>query len=104
MDDADAFENDEFTFKIECDGDPKPVCKWTKDGKSIDMADGHVTISESNGIYMLTLKPVKMDDKGKYEAEFTNRAGEKKVGANLNVLGELICAHSLLSNGEATNY
>eukprot|EP00094_Tigriopus_californicus_P003329 TCALIF_03202-PA protein Name:"Similar to unc-89 Muscle M-line assembly protein unc-89 (Caenorhabditis elegans)" AED:0.27 eAED:0.27 QI:0/0.83/0.76/0.92/0.91/0.88/25/216/2842 len=88
MEDSDAFENDEFAFKIECDGDPKPVCKWTKDGKAIDLADGHVTISESNGIYSLNLKPVKMDDKGKYEAEFTNRAGEKKVGANLNVLAE----------------
>ena len=86
LDDAEAFETDNFAFSIQCDGDPKPVCKWTKDGGGIDTKDGHFTISESGGTYTLSIKEVKMDDKGKYAAEFTNRAGEKKVAAQLSVL------------------
>ena len=43
-------------------------------------------IAEESGIYKLTIKGLTMDDKGNYGAEFTNRAGEKKVSANLNVL------------------
>lgn len=94
LEDAEAVEKEDFTFAIECDGDPKPVCKWTKDGKPIDTADGHFTISENSGIYKLEIKGLTMADKGKYGAEFTNRAGEKKVEANLNVLGE--CEANLL--------
>ena len=45
-----------------------------------------MTISEDSGDYKLTIKDVKMEDKGKYQAEFTNRAGEKKVAATLTVL------------------
>ena len=27
MDDVEAFETDDFTFSVSCDGSPKPVCK-----------------------------------------------------------------------------
>jgi hypothetical protein len=86
MDDAEAFETDNFTFSVQCDGDPKPACKWTKDGKGIETKDGHFQITETGGNYQLVLTGVKMTDKGKYQAEFTNRAGEKKVAAALSVL------------------
>ncbi len=88
LDDVEAVEADDCTFAIQCDGDPKPVCKWTKDGKAIEAKEGKIEISENSGIYKLTIKSLNMDDKGKYGAEFTNRAGEKKVAANLNVLCE----------------
>lgn len=88
LEDVEAVENDDYTFAIQCDGDPKPVCKWTKDGEPIDVSDGHFEISENSGIYHLKIKGLKMEDKGRYGAEFTNKAGEKKVEANLNVLGE----------------
>ena len=88
LDDVDAVENDDLTYSIACDGDPKPVCKWTKDGKAIDTKDGHFVVSEESGVYKLTIKPVTMDDKGTYQAEFTNRAGEKKVQSTMNVLCE----------------
>ena len=39
MDDVEAVESDDHTFSIQCDGDPKPVCKWTKDGKPIEPSD-----------------------------------------------------------------
>jgi hypothetical protein len=56
-------------------------------------ADGkRIIISEESGIYKLIIKELNMDDKGKYQAEFTNKAGEKKVASNLNVL----CKSSLL--------
>ncbi len=86
LDDAEAFETDEHTYSVECEGDPKPVCKWTKDGKAIDTADGRIAIAENNGVYTLTIKNIKMDDKGKYQAEFSNRAGDKVVTSNLNIL------------------
>ena len=85
-----AVENDDFVYSVACDGDPKPVCKWTKDGQPIDTKDGHFSITEESGIYKLAIKEVKMDDKGKYQAEFTNKAGEKKVSSNMNVLCESI--------------
>ena len=86
LDDAEAFETDNHAFVIQCDGDPKPACKWTKDGQNIDTKDGHFTISEGGGNYTLAIKGVTMDDKGKYQVEFTNRAGEKKTSAALAVL------------------
>ena len=39
----------------------------------------------SGGIYNLAIKDIKPEDAGTYQAEFTNRAGEKKVEAALNV-------------------
>ncbi len=86
MDDVDAVEKDDFVYSVACDGDPKPVCKWTKDGKPIDTKDGHFAITEESGVYKLSIKEVTMDDKGTYQAEFTNRAGEKKVSSTMNVL------------------
>lgn len=85
VDDMEAFENDEFAYNIPCDGNPKPVCKWTKDGGAIDTKDGHFTINENGGTYNLIIKGVTPDDAGSYQAEFTNRAGEKKVGSALTV-------------------
>ena len=85
MDDMEAFEKDKHTVQVPCDGSPKPVVKWTKDGGNIDTKDGHFTITENNGVYMVIIKEVTMDDAGEYQAEFTNRAGEKKVSAALNV-------------------
>ena len=89
LDDAEAFETDNHAFVIQCDGDPKPACKWTKDGQNIDTKDGHFTISEGGGNYTLAIKGVTMDDKGEYKVEFTNRAGEKKTSASLSVLCKL---------------
>ena len=40
---------------------------------------------EADGNYSLVIKGVKPEDAGNYQAEFTNRAGEKKVSADLNV-------------------
>ena len=53
MDDMDAFETDEFVFTVQCDGSPKPACKWTKDGAGIDTKDGHLLIKENDGNYCL---------------------------------------------------
>ena len=80
-----AFETDDFCFSVECDGNPKPVCKWTKDGSGIDTKDGHFNIFENGGVYNLSIKGVTPDDAGSYQAEFTNRAGDKKVSTTLNV-------------------
>ena len=89
LDDVEAAEGDSFVFAIACDGDPKPVCKWTKDGAPVDTSKGNMAITEESGIYKLSFKELAMDDKGNYGAEFTNKAGEKKVSANLTVICEL---------------
>ena len=39
----------------------------------------------SGGVYNLAIKDIRPEDAGTYQAEFTNRAGEKKVEAALNV-------------------
>merc|ERR1719225_2307301 len=62
-----------------------PHIKWTKDGGNIDTKDGHFTINQNNGIYTLVIKDVKPEDAGQYQAEFTNRAGEKKCEGALVV-------------------
>ena len=85
LDDMEAFEGDTHTISIPCDGSPQPVIKWTKDGGNIDTKDGHFTINQNNGIYNLIIKDVKPEDAATYQAEFTNRAGEKKVEAALSV-------------------
>ena len=57
MDDQEAFEGDDFTFQIDCDGNPKPVAKWTKEGKGIDTKDGHFTITQADpNAYRLSIK------------------------------------------------
>ena len=85
LDDMEAFENDTHTISIPCDGSPQPVVKWAKDGANVDTKDGHFTIAQNNGIYTLVIKDVKPEDAATYQAEFTNRAGEKKVEAALVV-------------------
>lgn len=84
-DDVECFENDNLSISVPCDGSPKPVCKWTKDGGNIDTKDGHFTITENNGVYNVLIKAATMDDAGSYQAEFTNRAGEKKIACQLLV-------------------
>ena len=60
MDDQEAFEGDDFTFQIDCDGNPKPVAKWTKEGKGIDTKDGHFTIAQADpNAYRLIIKGIK---------------------------------------------
>ena len=71
----------------------QPVVAWTKDGKAPDTKkdkDGkaHFEIKEEGGNFCLAINGVTMDDKGKYQAVFTNRAGEAKTAASLNVLCE----------------
>ena len=57
MDDQEAFEGDDFTFQVDCDGSPKPVAKWTKEGKGIDTKDGHFTIVQADpNAYRLIIK------------------------------------------------
>ena len=82
-----AFETDDFTFSVECDGNPKPVAKWMKDGKSIDTSskDSRFLVTEAGGCYKLKIAKVEMDDSGSYTAEFTNRAGDKKMSTELKV-------------------
>ena len=59
MDDQEAFEGDDFTFQIDCDGNPKPVAKWTKEGKGIDTKDGHFTIAQADpNAYRLIIKGI----------------------------------------------
>ena len=59
MDDQEAFEGDDFTFQIDCDGNPKPVAKWTKEGKGIDTKDGHFTITQADpNAYRLIIKGI----------------------------------------------
>jgi len=88
MDDPqEAFESDNFAFSVECDGSPKPVAKWTKDGKGIDTSakDSRFTVLEQGGVYKLKINKLEIDDAGNYGVEFTNRAGDKKMGADLVV-------------------
>jgi serine/threonine protein kinase len=88
MDDpVEAFEGDDFTFSVECDGSPKPVCKWTANGKAIDTSkkDSRFQVTEANGCYKLKICAVEMDDAGEYQAEFSNRAGDKKVSSEMKV-------------------
>ena len=85
VDDIECFETDNQTIAIQCDGSPQPVVKWTKDGGNIDTKDGHFTITQASNMYNLIIKEVKPEDAGCYQAEFTNRAGEKKVTAELIV-------------------
>jgi len=85
LDDMEAFEGDLHTISIPCDGSPQPVIKWTKDGGELNFKDGHFTQTQTGGIYNLAIKDIKPEDAGTYQAEFTNRAGEKKVEAALNV-------------------
>ena len=71
----------------------QPAVEWTKDGKAPDtktVKEGkvHFEIREEGGNYCLAINGVTMDDKGKYQAVFTNRAGEAKTAASLNVLCE----------------
>ena len=59
MDDQEAFEGDDFTFQIDCDGSPKPVAKWTKEGAGIDTKDGHFTIVQNDpNVYKLIIKGI----------------------------------------------
>ena len=45
---------------VDCDGSPKPVAKWTKDGKGIDTKDGHFTIMQADpNAYRLIIKGIK---------------------------------------------
>lgn len=82
-----AFETDDFTFVVECDGNPKPVAKWTKDGKGIDTSakDSRFLVTEAGGAYKLKISKVEMDDSGTYGVEFTNRAGDKKMSTEFKV-------------------
>ena len=80
-----AFEKDNVTICIPCDGSPQPVVKWTKDGGNIDTKDGHFTIKQDGSSYHVIIKEVTPEDAGCYQAEFTNRAGEKKTSLQLNV-------------------
>ena len=66
------------------------MVKWTKDGGNIDTKDGHFTITQASNMYNLIIKDVKPEDAGCYQAEFTNRAGEKKVTAELIVHCKLL--------------
>lgn len=86
-DPVEAFEGDDFTFSIECDGSPKPVAKWTKEGKGIDTSakDCRFLVTESGGCYKLKISQLTMDDEGNYGVEFTNRAGDKKLSSELKV-------------------
>ena len=84
-DDMEAFEKDNVTICIPCDGSPQPVVKWTKDGGNIDTKDGHFTIKQDGSSYHVIIKEVTPEDAGCYQAEFTNRAGEKKTSLQLNV-------------------
>ena len=88
MDDPqEAFETDNYTFSVECDGNPKPVAKWTFGGKGIDTSakDSRYMVSEAGGVYKLKISALTMDDAGEYGVEFTNRAGDKKMTAELKV-------------------
>jgi len=88
MDDPmEAFETDDFTFSVECDGNPKPSAKWTKDGKGIDCSakDSRFQVSEAQGVYKLKISKLEMDDAGTYGVEFVNRAGEKKMTSDLKI-------------------
>jgi hypothetical protein len=88
MDDPmEAFETDDFTFSVECDGNPKPSAKWTKDGKGIDCSakDSRFQVTEAQGVYKLKIGKLEMDDAGNYGVEFVNRAGDKKMGSDLKV-------------------
>jgi len=88
MDDPqECFENDDYTFSVECDGNPKPVAKWTYGGKGIDTSakDSRFIVTEAQGVYKLKIKGVTMDDAGEYGIELTNRAGDKKMTAELKV-------------------
>ena len=88
MDDPqEAFEGDDYTFVVECDGSPKPVAKWTYGGKGIDTSakDSRYIVSEAQGQYKLKIKGLTMDDAGEYGIELTNRAGDKKMSAELKV-------------------
>jgi len=88
MDDIyEAFETDDFTFSVECDGSPKPIAKWTKDGKGLDTSskDSRYLVSEAGGVYKLKISKLEMDDAGPYGVEFTNRAGDKKLSTELNI-------------------
>ena len=82
-----AFETDDFTFSVECDGSPKPIAKWTKDGKGLDTSskDSRYLVTEAGGVYKLKIGKLEMDDTGPYGVEFTNRAGDKKLSTELNV-------------------
>lgn len=75
---------------IPCDGSPQPVVKWTKDGANIDTKDGHFTLTTTGNEYKVIIKDVKPEDAGSYQAEFTNRAGEKKVACELIVHCEFL--------------
>merc|ERR1719290_227838 len=88
MDDPqEAFESDDFAFSVECDGNPKPSAKWTKDGKGIDCSakDSRFQVTEAQGAYKLKIAKLEMDDAGTYGVEFVNRAGDKKMTAERKV-------------------
>jgi len=88
MDDPlEAFETDDFNFSVECDGNPKPIAKWTKEGKTIDTSskDSRFLVSEVNGVYKMKISKLEMDDAGSYGVEFSNRAGDKKMSTELKV-------------------
>ena len=61
------------------------VHRWTKDGASLDLKDGHFNVFEKDGAYCLAIKGVTPDDAGCYQAEFTNRAGDRKTESTLTV-------------------
>ena len=88
MDDPqEAFENDDYTFSVECDGNPKPSAKWTYAGKGIDTSakDSRFIVTEAQGVYKLKVKALTMEDAGEYGIELVNRAGDKKMTAELKV-------------------
>ena len=47
-------------------------------------------MSEAGGVYKLKIAGLTMDDAGEYGVEFTNRAGDKKMSAELKVHCKLI--------------
>lgn len=66
-------------------GDPQPELTWKKSGESVKESD-RVKIDKSTGELRITAAEVK--DAGTYECTYSNKLGEDKKSAVLNVDGQ----------------
>ncbi|KAG1714523.1 Muscle M-line assembly protein unc-89 [Nymphon striatum] len=69
------------------DGEPKPQVKWYKDGKELKNSDRVHMNEKPDGTVSLIIDDVNAGDKGFYELSVSNKNGDVKSTAPVNVAG-----------------
>uniref|UniRef100_A0A673J5P9 Neural cell adhesion molecule L1-like protein n=1 Tax=Sinocyclocheilus rhinocerous TaxID=307959 RepID=A0A673J5P9_9TELE len=68
--------DENFLFKCEAKGNPRPTYRWTKDGMDFDLhKDSHLIIEESSGTFLIPNTKEKTKYQGKYRCYASNKLG-----------------------------